>query len=56
MQVVVFVTKIKHHFNILVSQVLHEGGDMISRVDLQAACKMRKSREDNASCRYPLTH
>jgi len=42
-QDVVLVTKIEHHSNIVVSQVLHEGGDMISRVDLQAACKMRKS-------------
>ena len=37
------VTKIKHHSNIVPSQVLHQGGDMISTVDLQAAYKMRKS-------------
>jgi hypothetical protein len=38
----VVVTKIKHHSTIVVSQVLHEDRDMISPVDLQAACKMRK--------------
>jgi hypothetical protein len=42
-QDVLLVTKIKHHSNVVVSQVLHEDRDMISTVDLQAACKMPKS-------------
>ena len=42
-QDVVLVTKIKHLSNMVVTQVLQEGGDMTSTVDLQAACKMRKS-------------
>ena len=42
-QDVVLVTNIKHHSNIVPSQVLYQGGDMISTVDLQAACKMPKS-------------
>ena len=42
-QDVVLVTKNKHHSNIVPSQVLHQDGDMISTVDLQAAYEMRKS-------------